>query len=110
MSFVGVWHRGERLRLMWICVISFCFRVLFVCLLAFSVLSLTDWLFVCLVVFLRVHFARDVSMDLRVDEGCEGLGKFEEGWGGLRRVEADCANLEKPRPARGIFMKLSPRQ
>ena len=69
-----------------------------------------DWLFVRLVVFLRVHFARDVSMDLRVDEGCEGLGKFEEGWGGLRRVEADCANLEKPRPARGIFMKLSPRQ
>ena len=69
-----------------------------------------DWLFVCLAVFLPVHFARDVSMDLRVDEGCEGLGKFEEGWGGLRRVEEDCVNLEKPHPARGIFTKLSPRQ
>ena len=49
-------------------------------------------------------------MDLRVDEGCEGLGKFEEGGGELRRVEADCANLENPRPARAVFMKLNPRQ
>ena len=36
-----------------------------------------------------VHFARDIFMGLRVEEGSGGLGKVEEDRGGLRRVEED---------------------
>jgi len=34
VSCVGVWHRGWRLRLMWLCGINYCFRLLLGCLLA----------------------------------------------------------------------------